>query len=80
MLQRLIKSEGSIRHPIYDGPCPVLQYADDSLLLIRADVVDIRKLKKVLVDFSSATGLQINYNKSTLVPMNIQQGTLDRIL
>jgi hypothetical protein len=36
VLQVLIRKETSIGHPIVDGEgCPVLQYADDTLLLVR---------------------------------------------
>lgn len=63
-----------------DGPCPVLQYADDTLLLVRAEIVDIRHLKATLDSFALATGLKINYSKSTLVPMHVPQDRLQRIV
>ncbi|XP_066317643.1 uncharacterized protein [Miscanthus floridulus] len=68
------------RHPAVDGPCPVLQYADDTLLLVRAEIVDIRRLKVTLDSFAMATGLKINYSKSTLVPMHVPQDRLERIV
>jgi hypothetical protein len=80
VMQRLIKCDGSIRHPATDCPCPVLQYADDTLLLVRAEITDIRRLKVVLNDFTSATGLKINYAKSTLVPMHVPSDHLQRIV
>jgi hypothetical protein len=49
----------------------VLQYADDTLLLVRAEITDVRRLKKILDDFASASGLKINFSKSTLVPMHV---------
>ncbi|CAO2043009.1 unnamed protein product [Urochloa humidicola] len=71
VLQQLIKQDGRICHPAAaDRPCPVLQYADDTLLLLRADARDLQALKEVLDVFSAFTGLKINYNKSTLVPMH----------
>ena len=79
VLQRLIK-HSNIRHPAVDGPCPVLQYADDTLLLVRAEIVDIRRLKVTLDSFAMATGLKINYSKSTLVPMHVPQDRLERIV
>lgn len=60
-----------IRHPAIDGPCPVLQYADDTLLLVCAEVTDIQRLRKILDNFALATGLKINFSKSTLVPMHV---------
>lgn len=76
VLQQMIKNEPGIRHPASDTPCPVLQYADDTLLLVRAEVTDIRRLKKTLDDFASATGLSINFSKSTLVPMHVDDNKL----
>jgi hypothetical protein len=44
VLQRLIQrasADGSLLHPIDSSlPCPVLQYADDTLILIKGDVRD----------------------------------------
>lgn len=40
----------------------------------------IRRLKKNLDDFTSATGLRINFNKSTLVPMHVDDSKLNRII
>lgn len=80
VLQQMIKSDPGIRHPALDGSCPVLQYADDTLLLVRAEVLDIRRPKKILDDFASATGLKINFNKSTLVPMHVEDNKLNQIV
>jgi hypothetical protein len=78
MLQQMVKQNGNIRHPAADGlPCPVLQYADDTLLLIKADVADVHALKGVLDLFSSLTGLKINFNKSIIVPMHTPATTVD---
>lgn len=45
VLQQMIKRDPGIRHPVMEGPCPVLQYANDTLLLVRAEIPDIRRLK-----------------------------------
>lgn len=77
VLQCLVQrscAHGDIQHPVDASlPCPVLQYADDTLLLVRGDVSAIVALKQVLDMFSRATGLDINYHKSTFVPMNISR-------
>ncbi|KAJ1278642.1 hypothetical protein BS78_04G094500 [Paspalum vaginatum] len=81
VLQILIKQSGAVRHPILeDQPCPVLQYTDDTLILLRASVQDVQNLKRLLDSFSNATGLKINYTKSTAVPMNIGGQTLDSMI
>jgi hypothetical protein len=36
VLQMLIKKDAGICHPMANGPCPVLQYADDMIILARA--------------------------------------------
>ena len=72
----LIKKDAGIRHPMADGPCPVLQYADDTIILVRADTGDVRRLKQALDMFSNATGLMINFHKSTVTPMNLPEGAL----
>jgi hypothetical protein len=59
-------------HPLVDDlPCPVIQYADDTLLLLRADEDQILRAKELLSSFSHATGLQINFQKSAFVPIHV---------
>ena len=55
---------------------PILQYADDTLILVRAERQDVENLKVVLDQFSAATGLKINYDKSTMVPMHTTAATV----
>ncbi|CAO2038822.1 unnamed protein product [Urochloa humidicola] len=72
VLQTMIKRDRCIRHPLsHDAACPTLQYADDTLIVVRGEKEDVKQLKSVLDLFSVATGLKINYNKSTAVPMNM---------
>ena len=80
LLQCLIKDCGSVRHPLIDAPCPVLQYADDTLILIRATSEDVINLRGILDSFSDATGLKINYHKSTAVPMHVPESKLRRLM
>jgi len=72
VLQALINHDGSISHPLAPGrSCPIIQYADDTLLLIPAELGAVQTLKSLLDQFSAATGLKINYHKSTLVSMQV---------
>jgi hypothetical protein len=77
VLQRMILRAGTqnlLHHPLSDTlPCPVLQYADDILILLKASTEAASNLKKILDDFADATGLQINFTKTTFVPLNIDQ-------
>lgn len=75
VLQKLLSSAsalGDICHPIvHTLPCPVLQYANDTLILIKGDVSSVRCPKRLLDDFTLVTGLYINFQKSTFIPLNI---------
>ena len=42
-------------------------------MIMPADVLQLTKLKRLLEVFSSSTGLRVNYNKTTLVPINISE-------
>jgi hypothetical protein len=63
LLKRLIEQKSDdLEHPLVPGAaCPVLQYADDTLLLLRGTRHAAAVLKSVLEDFRAATGLAINY-------------------
>ena len=61
-------------------PCPVLQYADDTLILVRAETEDVINLRNILDSFSEATGLRINYHKSIAVPLHVPDTKLRRLL
>jgi hypothetical protein len=50
---------------------PIIQYADDTLLIMSADVAQVRVLKEALSKYSLSTGLKINYGKSQLIPINV---------
>jgi hypothetical protein len=74
VLQQMIRQDPSLCHPLLPGsPCPVLQYADDTLIIVRADAAGAVRLKEILEQFAAATGLTINFQKSTLVPMHVPE-------
>jgi hypothetical protein len=71
VLPRLIQADGGVLHPLTpDAPCPVLQYADDTLIVTKADAGSIERLKRILDSFAVATGLKINFGKSSVVPLH----------
>lgn len=47
-----------------------LQYADDTLILIKNDPVSVMNLKFFLMCFESMSGLKVNYNKSEVIVMD----------
>jgi hypothetical protein len=57
-----------VRHPVaLDHLCLVLQYADDTLIVVRGEPEDVATLKILSDHFAAAIGLTINYNKSNVV-------------
>ena len=63
-----------VRHPANnDLSRPVIQYADDTLIILKATVQDASTLKLLPDQFAEATGLRINFHKSTVVPMHVPE-------
>ena len=50
---------------------PVLQYADDTLIVLPAWIQQATLIKQLLSDYASSIGLNINFHKSTLIPINL---------
>jgi hypothetical protein len=57
----------------------IVQYADDTLLLMEACPRQLLVLKEILSSFASAIGLKVNYNKSIMLPINISQEKLHEL-
>lgn len=73
-LQCMIRACVGIQHPTEVGlPCAVLQYADDTLIVHKGDLAGASLLKNILDQFASMSGLHINYAKSTLVPIHMDE-------
>lgn len=67
---------GVIKHPLSDdfgGDFPIIQYVDDTLLILPGDGRSLFNLKGLLRPFSDSTGLHVNFEKSFLVPINISE-------
>jgi len=65
---------GVLTHPISDnfgGDFPILQYADDTLLVLPGNARTLFNLKGLLRTFSDSCGLHVNFSKSFLVPINM---------
>jgi hypothetical protein len=56
----------------------IIQYADDTILIMKASQKELICLKVILEIFAQATGLRVNHGKSCLVPLNMdtEQATL----
>lgn len=63
-----------LMHPIHNnfvGDYPIVQYTDDTLIIMPGDAVQLMTLKGLLRTFADSTGLKVNYDKSSLVPLNM---------
>jgi hypothetical protein len=74
-------AQGTISLPIQTGDLdfPIVQYADDTLLILPTDLDHVLALKEVLHKFSLSTGLKVNYAKSSMVPVNVDDHTLNTL-
>lgn len=45
---------------------PIIQYADDTLMIMKADSSQLLALKDILNTFTESTGLKVNYSKSQI--------------
>jgi hypothetical protein len=50
---------------------PIVQYADDTHIIMQACTSQITVMKDILNKYALSTGLQINFHKSSQIPMNI---------
>lgn len=57
--------------PNGDVDFPIVQYADDTLIIMQASSMQLVCLKALLESFAQATGLHVNFAKSCLLPINI---------
>lgn len=70
------RSSGLLSLPIpmfYSQDFPILQYADDTLIIMEGCPTQLNHLKSILQDFATSTGLKVNYTKSMMVPINISE-------
>lgn len=69
-------SHGELNLPIplaTDLDFPILQYADDTLIFLQGEVDQLLFLKNLLNRFGESTGLKVNFDKSFVVPINVQE-------
>jgi hypothetical protein len=68
-----LKDKGLLKLPIHvhQQEFSIVQYADDTILVLEADPSQLSVLKQALHDFSISTVLAINFHKSCMLPINI---------
>jgi len=55
----------------------VLQYVDDTLIILEGWPRQVHFLKLVINTFSKATGLKVNFQKSMMLPVNLIEEKID---
>jgi hypothetical protein len=48
-----------------------VQFVDDTLIILPAEVAQLIKLKALLDTFAVSTSLKVNFNKSCMIPINV---------
>jgi hypothetical protein len=76
LLQILVNkaaTQGLVIPPIpqANADYPIVQYADDTLLIMQADARQLFFLKALLKSFLDSTGLKVNYSKSQILRINV---------
>jgi mannosylglycoprotein endo-beta-mannosidase len=72
-------SQGIIKAPLNGMACPdfpVIQYANDTLVVLKANARELICLKALLQTFTASTGLKVNYSKSCMMPINMDSTRL----
>ena len=85
LLQTIVneaKNRNVLKNPIplrYIDDFPIIQYADDTLLVMEACSRQLIALKAPLHSYGTSTGLKVNYSKSFMVPINITSDKLQNL-
>lgn len=75
-------NRGIIQPPITFASCPdfpILQYVDDTLIIMPACPVQLEQLQQLVNSFSKASGLKVNYHKSSLLLINVSDEVLQQL-
>ena len=57
--------------PTKSNEFPIVQYADDTLIVLPAVDSQLIALKEMLEVFAVSTGLKVNFSKSSMIPLNM---------
>lgn len=70
---------GILTSPIPTGNdnFPIIQYADDTIIIMKADQREVFCLKALLNLYATYTGLKINFHKSCMIPINTNNDTME---
>jgi hypothetical protein len=76
------KDNGILRLPLHVGyttDFSIIQYVDDTLLIMKACPQQLFVLKAILNTFAASTRLKVNYAKSNMVPINVPPDRLKHL-
>jgi hypothetical protein len=59
---------------------PIIEYANDTLLIMEACPQQLLVLKAILNIFADSTSLKVNYSKSNMIPINMSQERLNHLV
>jgi hypothetical protein len=75
LLQSLVNwafHNGMLSLPIpVDVDFPIIQYADDTIIVLPANLDQLAVIKDILNQYATFTGLKINFHKSSMIPINL---------
>lgn len=66
---------GIIQAPIESNSNP-----DDTILILPASLIQVEQVNNLLKHFANRTRLKINYHKSVMIPINVQEESFNQIL
>jgi hypothetical protein len=76
------KDNGILKLPLHVGYTtyfPIIQYVDDTLLIMEACPQQLFVLKAILDMFTASTGLKVSYSKSNMFPINVPPERLNHL-
>lgn len=56
-----------------------LQYADDTVFVSSGEVLNVLAMKRILNNFELLSGLKVNFQKSSIMGINIERDRPERI-
>lgn len=71
-----------LQPPLHFASCPdfpILQYADDTLIIMPACPQQLEQMQHLVHLFSQASGLKVNYHKSSILPLNVPKDTMQHL-
>jgi hypothetical protein len=81
VLVNKVASQGHLRAPIPhdDDEFSIIQYADDTLLVLQANANQLVFLRYLLNNYETTSGLRVNFRKSQMIPINMSTERLQHL-